>query len=77
VLLLVRKSDFAEKCNITPGRLSQWLKEGKFDRDCVIGEGQRAPIDARRALQQLVPRLACSTVQAVALAAATRPRPVT
>jgi hypothetical protein len=57
-LPLIRKSDFAERCNVTPGRLSQWLKDGKVDKDCVIGDGQRAPIDARPAPQQLKERLA-------------------
>jgi hypothetical protein len=57
-MLKVRKSVFAEMRGVSPGRLSQWLKEGKIDGAAIIGTGQRALLGSELALAQLRERLA-------------------
>ena len=47
------KGEFARMCNVTPGRLSQWLAEGKITGDAIVGEGRMARIDIAKARAQL------------------------
>jgi hypothetical protein len=55
---LVRKSEFANLCNVSNGRVSQWLTEGKIDGEAIVGTGQRAQINVEVAREQLKLRLA-------------------
>jgi hypothetical protein len=56
-LALVRKSEFAKLCNVSNGRVSQWLTAGHIDGAAIVGTGQRAMLDADLALAQLNLRL--------------------
>lgn len=47
------KGDFARECNVTPGRVSQWLSEGVIGTDCLDGEGRNARIIVDRAKAQI------------------------
>lgn len=47
------KGDFARECNVTPGRVSQWLAEGVIGADCLDGEGRNARIIVDRAKAQI------------------------
>jgi hypothetical protein len=47
------KGEFAQECNVTPGRVSQWLSEGKIGPDCLKGEGRSARIIVDRAKAQI------------------------
>lgn len=42
---IVSKGRFAELCNVTPGRVSQWISEGKLSGQAIVGEGRSAKID--------------------------------
>jgi hypothetical protein len=53
----VRKSEFARMCNVSQGRVSQWIANGTIGRDALIGEGQRALIDVQLAFEHLKERL--------------------
>ena len=55
---LMRKSDFARRCNVSKGRVSQWLKAGQIDSKAIVGTGRNAKLDAATALSQLKLRLA-------------------
>jgi hypothetical protein len=55
---LMRKSDFARRCNVSKGRVSQWLKAGQIDSKAIVGTGRGAKLDAAEALRQLKLRLA-------------------
>jgi hypothetical protein len=55
---LMRKSDFARSCNVSKGRVSQWLKAGQIDSKAIVGTGRGAKLDAAEALRQLKLRLA-------------------
>jgi hypothetical protein len=54
---LVRKADFARRCNVHKSRVSQWLKAKQIDGTAIVGEGRFAKIDAAVALPQLRLRL--------------------
>jgi transcriptional regulator with XRE-family HTH domain len=54
---LMRKSDFAKRCGVSKGRVSQWLKAGQIDGAAIVGEGRGAKLDAALALAQLKLRL--------------------
>lgn len=47
------KGEFARECNVTPGRVSQWLTEGKIGPECLEGEGRSARIIVERAKAQI------------------------
>lgn len=42
---IVSKSRFAELCNVSPGRVTQWISEGKLHGDAIVGAGRSAQID--------------------------------
>lgn len=50
---IVTKGEFAHLSNVTPGRVSQWLSEGKIHGAAIVGEGQRARIRVDVAREQL------------------------
>lgn len=47
------KSDFAAHIRVSPGRISQYITEGKLTGDALDGEGRKARIRTSIALQQL------------------------
>jgi hypothetical protein len=57
-LAVVRKSEFAEMCNVSKGRVTQWITAGLIDGAAIVGEGQRALINVDLACAQLQERLA-------------------
>lgn len=50
---VLSKSDFAREANVTPGRVSQWIAEGKIGHDAIDGEGRSAKIIVDVALAQI------------------------
>lgn len=54
---VVSKSKFAEMRGVTPGRVSQWLSEGKIGPEALVGEGRGAKINVAVAVAQLQERL--------------------
>ena len=42
---IVSKGRFAELCNVSPGRVSQWISEGKLSGAAIVGSGRSAQID--------------------------------
>ncbi|HEX5934233.1 MAG TPA: hypothetical protein VFY63_08705 [Pseudorhizobium sp.] len=52
-MALVSKSDFAAIINVSPGRVSQFIKAGQISADAIVGAGQRAKIDVDRAKADL------------------------
>ena len=46
---VVSKSQYAVLKNVTPGRVSQWISEGKIESDALVGEGRGAKIDVVKA----------------------------
>lgn len=50
---IVAKGKFAEMMNVSPGRVSQWLSEGKISGDAIVGDGRMAKINVSVARQQL------------------------
>jgi hypothetical protein len=50
---IVSKGDFAKLCNVSPGRVTQWITEGKISGDAIVGEGRSAKIDAALAQKQI------------------------
>lgn len=50
---VVTKGRFAELKNVTPGRVSQWIAEGKIGPDALDGEGRSARIKVAVANAQL------------------------
>ena len=54
---LMRKSEFAKRCNVDKSRVSQWLKAKQIDGAAIVGEGRGAMVDAAVALKQLKFRL--------------------
>ena len=56
-MTLVRKSEFAKLCNVSNGRISQWITAGHISGDAIVGEGQRAMLDVDLAREQLKERL--------------------
>lgn len=49
----VSKGEFAGLCNVSPGRVSQWISEGKLTADALEGEGPRAKVRVAIAQAQL------------------------
>ena len=47
------KSEFAARCGVTPGRVSQWISEGKIAGAALSGEGRFARIVVAEAERQL------------------------
>lgn len=54
--LLATKSEFARLINVTPGRVSQMISEGKIGRDALHGEGRSAKVRVDLARQQISAR---------------------
>lgn len=50
---LVSKGEYARLKNVTPGRVSQWISEGKLTSDAFDGEGRRARVRVAVADAQL------------------------
>lgn len=50
---IVSKGDFAKLCNVSPGRVTQWITEGKISGEAIVGEGRSAKINAEIARQQV------------------------
>lgn len=50
---VVRKGEFAGLCNVTPGRVSQWIKERKIHGRALVGEGRDQRIQVSIAQAQL------------------------
>lgn len=50
---IVAKGEFARLTNVTPGRVSQWISEGKISGEALVGEGRNARIRVALAKQQL------------------------
>lgn len=57
VAQVVRKSEFAKMRGVSPGRVTQWITEGKIGPDALVGEGRSAQINAPVALAHLRERL--------------------
>jgi hypothetical protein len=51
--IIESKSEFARRTNVTPGRVTQWIDEGKITAAALDGEGRSARIKVRVALAQL------------------------
>lgn len=47
------KAEFARIAGVTPGRVSQWLSEGKIGADALVGDGRFARIKVALALNQV------------------------
>jgi len=47
------KGQFAERAGVTPGRVSQWIAEGKLTGAALVGEGRSARINVAVASEQL------------------------
>lgn len=54
---IVRKSDFAALVGVSPGRVSQWISEGKITGEALVGEGRSAMIRVDVARAQVRERL--------------------
>lgn len=50
---IVRKGEFAQICNVTPGRVSQWIKERKIHGAALVGEGRDQRVRVTLAQAQL------------------------
>ena len=50
---VVSKGQFAALRNVSPGRVSQWISEGKIKPDALVGEGRNAKINVAVATRQL------------------------
>ena len=64
------KGEFAALMKVSPGRVSQWIAEGKIKGAALIGAGPRAKINVPVAQQQLG-----RSLDPVQLAAQSRPAP--
>lgn len=54
---IVSKGDFARLCGVTPGRVSQWIAEGKMSRAALVGDGRAAKVNVAVASADLKLRL--------------------
>jgi hypothetical protein len=52
MLNTVTKGEFARMVNLSPGRVSQLITEGKIS-DCLVGEGRAQRIDVEKAIEKL------------------------
>nr|USU32918.1 hypothetical protein NG677_04245 [Methylobacterium sp. OTU13CASTA1] len=50
---IVSKTEFARLSNVTPGRVSQWIKDGRIKPEHMVGEGRGAQIDVALAQADL------------------------
>ena len=50
---IVSKSDFAKLCDVSPGRVTQWIVEGKISGEAIVGEGRSAKIRVEVARKQI------------------------
>lgn len=50
---VVSKGRFAELRNVSPGRVSQWISEGKIKSTALVGDGRNAKINVAVATLQL------------------------
>lgn len=50
---IASKAEFAHLCNVTPGRVSQWLAEGKTSPASIVGGGRHARINVQLAQADL------------------------
>jgi hypothetical protein len=55
--VVVSKADFARRCGVTRGRVSQWIRDGQIGGEALDGTGPRARIRADVALGMLRGRL--------------------
>lgn len=55
---IMRKSDFAKRCNLSKSRISQYIAAGQLSGAALVGEGRSQMLDAAVALKQLKERLA-------------------
>lgn len=51
------KTEFARLCNVSQGRVSQWISEGKLGAGELIGQGRNAKINVEKAREKLKLRL--------------------
>jgi hypothetical protein len=51
--LILPKGEAARELNVSPGRVSQYIAEGKIYGDAIVGEGRSAKINVTIARQQL------------------------
>lgn len=49
----VSKSEFARICNVSPGRVTQWISEGKISGAALVGHGRGAKIVVALAQRQV------------------------
>lgn len=54
---IVTKGRFAEICNVSAGRVTQWIAERKISGDALVGEGRAAKIVVAIAQKQLRTRI--------------------
>lgn len=54
---VVSKGEFAQLINVSAGRVSQYISEGKLTGDALVGEGRSARINVAVARQQLRRRI--------------------
>lgn len=54
--MLMSKGEFAAHMGVTPGRVSQWIGEGKISGKALVGEGRSARVDAELAAAQVSAR---------------------
>lgn len=50
---VISKAEFARRRNVSPGRVSQWISEGKIAGPAIVGEGRSAQIRESIACEQL------------------------
>ena len=54
---VMTKSEFARHRGVVPGRVTQWIAEGKIDCEALVGEGRAERIRVSIAERQLAQRL--------------------
>ena len=57
-MAVVRKSEFAKLCNVSKGRVTQWITSGILDGAALVGEGRLAMIDVDIGRAQVMERRA-------------------
>jgi hypothetical protein len=55
--MIISKSEFARACNITPGRVSQYIKAHQLTPPALVGEGRAQKVDLELGRAQLKARL--------------------
>lgn len=51
--LTMSKGEFAAHIGVSPGRVSQYISEGKISRDALVGDGRTARVRVNAAVQQI------------------------